>query len=62
MHTGPGGGQPYPGPGLAIPNNTNENVTENVEVVSDKVEFHVKNTGIRPKKLIYGGVDMIKNI
>ena len=31
----PGGGQPYPGLGLAIQNNNNENVTENVEVVSD---------------------------
>ena len=56
----PGGGQPYPG--LAIPNNNNRNVSEKFEVVLDKVKFHVKNTGIRPKKLIYGGVDMIKNI
>ena len=53
------GSQLYPGPRLAIPNNNNENVSENVEVVSDKVKFRVKNTGIWPKKLIYGGVDMI---
>ena len=56
----PGGGQPYQG--LAIPNNTNENVSEKVEVVLDEVKFHVKNMGICPKKPIYGGVDMIKNI
>ena len=61
----PCGGQPYPG--LAILNNNNENVSGNFGMMLDqgfldKVKFHVKNTGIHPQKLIYGEVDMIKNI